>query len=344
MIYSMEISLEHNKSLKELTTLQVGGTAQQYVVVRSEQELDTAVTYANKENISITILGGGSNVLVAQAGIQGLVIHMKIAGIESKVQGDVVMLTVGAGEALDEVVQYTVDNGYWGIENLSHIPGFVGAAPVQNVGAYGREVQEVIESVRVYNTQEQKFEMLTAAECLFGYRDSLFKKEDGKKYIVVAVTFILTTVVTPCLTYRDLKDRFIEEDVTLPEIREAVIEIRSKKFPDWKTVGTAGSFFKNPVIPEKKFEELSVKYPDLPSFPAGDGLVKVPLGWVLDKVLHLKGEGTEKVGTYKGQALVLINRGDATADEIKLFADTLIQKVYDEIGVKVEWEVTKLGF
>ena len=339
----MSLTIRNNEPMKQYTTLQVGGDAQYFVDVDSEASLDEAVGYAHTNNLPVTVIGGGSNVLISEKGIQGLVIHMAIADLQTEVTEDKVLVTASAGMLLDEVIGHTTEHGYWGLENLSHIPGTIGAAPVQNVGAYGVEVQDIIESVRVYNIEERRFEMLMVPECDFGYRDSVFKKSEGEKYIVAAVTFRLTTEATPKLSYKDLKNRFTDTQPTLLEIRQAVIEIRAGKFPDWKTVGTAGSFFKNPVLSRAKFEELATQYPDLPGFYVDDAYVKIPLGWILDKVLHLKGGGNEKVGTYQEQALVLINKGGASAEDITEFADTIVQKVYDVTGIEVQWEVTKIG-
>jgi len=340
----MSLPIQSNEPLKQLTTLRVGGEAQYFVDIDSESYLDEAVGYAHKNNLPITILGGGSNILVSENGIKGLVIRMSLVDIATEVEEEKVLLTASAGVVLDDLVSHAVEHGYWGIENLSHIPGTVGAAPVQNVGAYGVEVKDVIKTVRVYNIQARRFEVLTADECNFEYRDSLFKKSEGKKYIVVAVTFALSTEVLPQLSYADLQSRFTDAQPTLLEIRQAIIEIRAGKFPDWNVVGTAGSFFKNPVILRTKFQELCTQYPGLPGFDVDDTFVKIPLGWVLDKVLHLKGVGNEKVGTYQGQALVLINKADATATDIAEFADDIVKKVHDATDIQVQWEVTKIGF
>lgn len=338
----MELSVQHNHPLATYTTLKVGGAATQFIDVHTEQELDTAVGYAQAHSLPITILGGGSNVLIADAGVAGLVLRMACMGVAEEVHESDILLTAQAGEVLDNVVAYAVDRGYWGLENLSHIPGTVGATPVQNVGAYGVEVKDVIESVRVYNTLERQFEMLTNAECCFGYRDSLFKKAAGRHYVVVAVTYRLHTTPTPQVTYKDLAQFFATVTPSLAVIRAAVIAIRSKKFPNWHEVGTAGSFFKNPTIPRAQYEALCTRYPELPGFDAGGDLVKVPLGWILDKVLNLKGTGTDTVGTYQGQALVLINKGGATAADFTTFAERITQQVHEATGIVVEWEVTKI--
>ena len=339
----MSLSIQHNEPLSQRTTLQVGGDAQCFIDVDSETELDEAIGYAHSNNLPVTILGAGSNVLISEKGIQGLVIKMSIVDVSTEVAGEQILLTASAGMMLDDLVAYAVEHGYWGLENLSHIPGTVGAAPIQNVGAYGVEVKDVVGSVRVYNMEARRFEVITADECDFGYRDSLFKKQAGSKYIVVAVTFILSTEASPILSYKDLQNRFGGKQPTQTEVRQAVIEIRAGKFPDWKIVGTAGSFFKNPILPRAKFEELSVQYPGLPGFAVDDDCMKVPLGWILDKALQLKGAGNEHVGTYQEQALVLINKGGASSTDIVLFAEGIVQKVFDTTSIEVEWEVTKLG-
>ena len=337
------IHIQKNIPLRELTTLKVGGAAQWYAVADSEQKLDEAVGYATENNLPITLLGGGSNILVSEKGVEGLTIHIKISGITQAVTESGVLLTAGAGETLDDVVRYAVERGYWGLENLSHIPGTVGAAPVQNVGAYGVEAKDLISSVRVYNIEQRKYEVLTPEECQFAYRDSIFKKEVGAKYIIASVTFALETEPSPRLQYKDLQNRFTRQEPSLQQVRDAVIEIRSNKFPDWREIGTAGSFFKNPIITKEKFEELSLLYPEMPSFPVDNTTVKVPLGWILDKVLHLKGEGTQKVGTYQGQALVIINKADAKADDIIEFAQKIEREVHEIVGINIQWEVTRVG-
>ncbi len=337
----MSISITQAVSLAEHTTLKVGGEALRFAAVHDEDELVAAVAHAKKEKLSITVLGGGSNVLVSDAGVSGMVIQNRIIGLALEDTNDATLLTASAGEVFDDIVAEMADIGVWGLENLSHIPGSVGATPVQNVGAYGVDVADLIQSVRVYDTETQEYSELSNADCQFGYRDSLFKKPEGKKYIVVSVTYAFAKDAGPTLDYRDLQNRF-ENTPTPHEVRDAVIEIRSAKFPNWKEVGTAGSFFKNPIIEQSRYAILLETYPELPGFPTTDQKIKVPLGWILDKVLGLKGEGTEKVGTYQGQALVLINRGQATAEDITSFADEIVAKVKEATEIDVEWEVTKI--
>lgn len=336
----MSITVQKNIPLAPYTTLQVGGEAAYFVSVKTEEELSEAVAYAKERMLPIYPLGGGSNVLIADKGLQGLLIHIALTGRDAAKEGEHILVTAQAGESLDDVVAYTVQNNWWGIENLSHIPGTVGATPIQNVGAYGVEASDVITAVRVFNTETERFEELSASDCAFAYRDSLFKTPAGKKYIVTAVTYALSQTPHPRISYRDLAAIFEGVSPSQKEIREAVMKIRAGKFPDWKTVGTAGSFFKNPIIPQVLHAELLNRYPQLPSYPAGQGYMKISLGWVLDKVLGLRGFKKGNISTYKNQALVIIAEENATASEIEMFAHDVVKKIKDEIGIDVEWEVT----
>ena len=333
-----------NVSLKEYTTFHIGGNADFFVDVHSVAELQEALEYAETHSLTVTVLGGGSNVLVSDDGVRGLVIRICILGIEFETHGNThVRATVGAGVVWDEFVLETVTAGLWGIENLSAIPGSVGATPVQNVGAYGVEVSSVIDSVDVYDTETMGAKTLTHNECEFGYRSSLFKEDGGKKYIITNVNFMLSKQENPKLTYKDLGAFF--KDVPTPSLidtRNAVISIRSKKFPDLGRVGTAGSFFKNPIIGEEKFETLKITYPELPGFPDQKGNVKIALGWILDKGLSLRGFCEGDVCTYEGQALVIVNKKNATAHDVKIFAEKIQAQVKKVFDISIECEVTFL--
>ena len=340
---SMSPHIQKNVALHPLTTLKVGGIASAYVSVTSETELIEAVRYAQQELLPVYLLGGGSNVLVSDKGLSGLVIHIQSKGSVVTEVDDKVHLRVQAGEIFDAVVLDTVSQGWWGLENLSHIPGTVGATPVQNVGAYGVEIKDLIDSVRVFNTETMSFEMLNNEQCAFAYRDSLFKSPEGKKYIITEVTFLLSKKECPKISYIDLKKYFEKKNFpSLVEVRNAVISIRSHKFPNWHEVGTAGSFFKNPMVSEEKYAALQTQYPGLPGYKTKNGMVKIALGWVLDKVLQLRGYREGFVSTYTEQALVLITHEGATAEEIEHFANSVIEKLKIKIGVLVEWEVTRL--
>lgn len=338
----MTIEIRQNVSLKQFTTLGVGGEAQFFTSVLSETQLQEAVAYAEEHSLEITILGGGSNVLVADTGLSGLVVHIVSKGMTYVQEGDNIFLTVQAGELLDDVVAYCVEKEWWGIENLSHIPGTVGAAPVQNVGAYGVEVKDVINSVRAFNFELKSFEIFSNTKCMFGYRDSFFKSRGGKKNVVTEVTFLLTTIPNPKITYRDLAQRFEGATPSLLEVRDAVVSIRAGKFPNWHETGTAGSFFKNPIVSAQMYRELQEKYEGIPGFVMDDGRAKLSLGWILDKVLHLRGYQEGPVATYENQALVLIVQSEATATDVENFANTIVQKIKNVTGIIVQWEVTLL--
>ncbi len=338
----MSQQIQRHVSLKKYTTLGVGGETEYFVPVATPSELEEAVLFARSENLLIAILGSGSNVLVDDAGFSGLVILLESKGISFTLTNDSVLVTAQAGELLDDVVSYCSTKGWWGIENLSHIPGTIGATPIQNVGAYGVEIKDVIETVKVFNTQTHTYEVFKNEMCNFGYRDSFFKTQDGKKYIVTEVTLRLSLIANPKITYRDLQQLFANTTPTVQEIREAIITIRSKKFPNWKEVGTAGSFFKNPTVSIEKYKELTVAFPDLPGFKGEDDMVKISLGWILDKVLFLKGFRSGNVATYTEQALVLIADSSATAQEVIAFANSIVAEIKNKIDVSVEWEVTVL--
>lgn len=339
------VEIQQNLPLDKYTTLQVGGPAAHGAVVSTEKELDEVVGYAQAQGLPITVLGGGSNVLVSDAGVSGLVLLMRIADpVQQETQLDGQYVTAGAGMDFDALVSWSVSEGLWGLENLSHIPGSVGATPVQNVGAYGVEVSDLIQQVRVYNLHKRTFEVFTAQECRFGYRDSFFKTEEGKAYVIVSVTYRLSREPQPKLAYKDLATRFAESDTSLAQIRQAVIAIRSEKFPDWTKVGTAGSFFKNPIVTTQEYQELVTQYPQLPAYAVGDTHMKIPLAWVLDNILHLKGTGEHKIEQYQGQALVLMHTGGVLAEEIVAHATQVVSAVYEATGIRVQWEVTKIGF
>lgn len=340
----MASSIRHDELLAPHTTFQIGGVAETFVAVGTESELLEVVQEPGRMHAPWFVLGGGSNILIDDLGFTGLVIHNQILGKEV-VQEDSssVTITVGAGEVFDDVVQWSVDCGYWGLENLSHIPGSVGATPIQNVGAYGIEIGELIDSVHAVDTTECKSIVLTREECQFAYRSSMFKSAVGKRYIVTSVTYRLSKLPQRRLEYRDLAEYFSKQsEPSLATIRSAVIAIRSAKFPDYTKVGTAGSFFKNPIIDREHYQMLLKKYPELPGYSTDEGYIKVPLGWILDHVIGARGLRKGNVGTYEGQALVVINYGDATAEEVTNFVDTLAQQVKQKTGIVIEWEVTKI--
>lgn len=338
-----------NIKLAEYTTFKIGGPARFFCAVSSEGELVEAVKFAQTykaggaNGLPILVLGGGSNMLVSDAGYAGLVIKNEIKGIENTPEAtdDVATILVGAGESWDGFVEYAVGRGLFGLENLSAIPGTVGATPVQNIGAYGAEVSQTIESVRALDTTAMTFVVLPNNDCQFGYRDSIFKKERGR-YIITGVIFKLAKAGVLRTDYKDVREYFDRRNITAPtlaDVRHAIMEIRMAKLPDWKKWGTAGSFFKNPSVTATQFAELKAKYPDLPGYPEDDGSVKVSLGWILDKVCDARGLSIGPVGTYGKQALVIVSQAGARAEDVLALSQELQRRVKEKTGIVIEAEV-----
>jgi len=324
--------------LAPYTTLKVGGTAAHLVTVTSEAELQQVQQFATQIAAPVLLLGSGSNVLVSDQGFTGVVIINQIKGVDYQPTADgTVRVTIGAGELLDDVVADAVGRGYWGLENLSHIPGTVGAAPIQNVGAYGVEVSALVASVRAVSLSTGEVRTFSNQDCQFAYRDSYFKTPAGRDWVITSVTCTLSTDRDPHLQYGDLA-QLDAATCTLSAIRDKVIDIRSTKFPDWHTVGTAGSFFKNPIISVEHRDQLLQQFPDLPTFVMPDGRYKISLGWVLDHVCNRRGHSRGAVGLYQNQALVLINTGDSAA-AIETFAAEIAALVYAKTAITIEPEV-----
>jgi len=336
------MQIEKNVSLGAHTTLQVGGVADYFIVVRSEEELREALAFVQAEGLPHVVFGEGTNLLVGDAGYRGAVIRNQIVGLEYAEAGNVVQMTCGAGLILDEVIADAVSCGYWGLENLSAIPGTVGATPIQNVGAYGVEVSQLITHVTAIHAQTLEKKVFDNTACGFAYRDSFFKTTAGKEWIVIDVSFALSSVPCPQLGYGSLQALQTMEDISPLTIRAAVTDIRLTKFPDWRKVGTAGSFFKNPIITSEHYQTLHAQYPDLPGYPAAAGQTKVSLGWILEHICQLKGFCKDGVCLYEHQALVLINKNAQHATAIEDFAHLVAQTVFEKTKIKIEWEVRKI--
>lgn len=335
--------IEHNVPMAPLTTFQTGGSARFFVAVKTLQDIQEAIRFAKEQGVRILPLGSGSNVLFPDNETSILVAKNEILGHKVVQETDRdLSITVGAGESWDGFVEYAVNRGWYGVENLSLIPGTVGAAPVQNIGAYGSEVGEVIDTVQAVHLDSGEVKVFSKEECAFAYRDSVFKREP---WFITAVTFRLEKSGRVNIGYKDLKEFFKDRyssSVSLAEIRETVISIRKNKLPDVKKVGTAGSFFKNPIITSGEYTELQTQYPELPGFPSGDK-VKVPLAWILDKVLNLKGYRDGAVGLFETQPLALVNYGGATTQDILHFSQKIEALVLEKTGIILEKEVVVMG-
>lgn len=287
----------------------------------------------------VLMIGGGSNLLFT-SDFRGTVLHSAITGIE--VIGDSrdgVHVRVGSGVEWDDFVAWCVLNGFWGVENLSAIPGEVGAAAVQNIGAYGVEARDVIDTVQTVCLADGSGRDFNNAECRYSYRQSIFKNEFKGRFAVTYVIFMLSKVPQPKLGYGAL-DQEVERlgGASLENIRKAVTGIRESKLPDPKVLGNAGSFFMNPVITEQEFRVLKGSYPSVPSYPAPDGKVKVPAGWLIEQA-GWKGRSLGPAAVYDRQALVLVNKGGATGADIIRLADTIIKEVKGKFGITLSTEV-----
>lgn len=308
--------------------------ADQLIEFANEDELKSALTGAVKP---LLFMGGGSNLLFLN-NFAGTVFHSVIDDINIVAEDDnSVSVRVGSGVVWDDFVAYCVAKGWWGVENLSLIPGEVGASAVQNIGAYGVEVKDVLQSIEAISVDDLSKRIFTNAECNYGYRDSIFKNSLKGKYVITYVTYRLSKKANPNIGYGALKS-VLAENPSLKEIRDAIIAVRNSKLPDPKVYGNAGSFFMNPVIPMEQFVALQSRYPDIPSYPASDGYIKVPAGWLIEKS-GWKGKSLGNAAVYEKQALVLINRGGATGMEIKHLADTVIADIKEIFGITLHAEV-----
>lgn len=336
----MSIQIKENIKLDTYTTLQIGGVARYLVAVESVADLAEARFFAIENNLPVFFLGGGSNVLIADEGFEGLVILNKMLGVTFLDETEeTVIMACASAEVWDEVVALAVSKNYYGLENLSSIPGTVGGAPVQNVGAYGTDMSEIVTKVEAMDFRSGEVKIFSNKECDFGYRTSFFKTEIGKSFFIISVNFQLQKNFSLNLNYPDLKNKFVAEEPTLKKVRAAVIEVRANKFPNWREVGTAGSFFKNPVIEKAAAEILQEKFPEMPQYLVSDTMVKIPLGYILDKVCDLKGWREGNVGLYEKQALVLVNYGGATFSEVENFASEVAKKVFEKTKIEIFSEV-----
>ncbi len=328
--------------LAPLTTMHVGGNARFFVRVGNEDELSRAIFFAREKELPIFVLGGGSNTLVLETGFSGLVIKMEFKGIAY----DDNRVAVGAGEMWDEFVQSVVAHNLWGVENLSLIPGTVGGAAVQNIGAYGVEAYNTIFSVTAFDVNTMQSKTFLCNECASGYRESVFKK--NKNLIVTSVVFNLAYNGVPQINYEDVKKYFEEKAITQPallEIREAVVAIRTKKMPA-PPIGTAGSFFKNPVVDTAQYEVLKNRFPEMKAYLQGDNhgdnKVKLSAAWLLDHVGGWRGVRRGDAGVHEKQALILVNYGSATANEMMSLASEMKNDIKEKTGVLIEEEVVMM--
>ena len=328
--------------LADLTTMRVGGTARYFFIIKNEADVISAYSFAKENGTSFFVLGGGSNTVISDDGFAGVVMKMEMKGVHFSDEHDGAVIAVAeAGENWDTFVAMTIEHGLYGLENLSAIPGTVGAAPIQNIGAYGIEVSDTIAWVEALDPVTMSTHRFRARECHFGYRDSFFKTAEGRELIVLRAAFSLKRNGDLRIGHDDIKKYFSERKlpIELSAIRQAITDIRSAKLPDLRNIGTAGSFFKNPVISRSKADELCVRYPGALCFPVDDKNVKISAAWLIDHVGGWKGYHEGGIGVYEKHALVLVNYGTGTAAELISLAEKIIADVKNKTGIALVPEV-----
>lgn len=345
MTASFESLVETDVDLQPYNTLNISAKAKYFARIRSESQLKEILMHPGSADLQIMILGGGSNILFAND-FEGLVLHIEIMGREIiKETDEHVWLKIGAGENWHETVRYCVEKGWGGVENLSLIPGTVGAAPIQNIGAYGVELEEVFEWLEAVDIEGRATRKYEKEHCEFGYRDSIFKGE--LKGIVIVTNVVLRFSKNPELntSYGAIQDKLEERSISNPTIRDisdTVIEIRNSKLPKPQTLGNAGSFFKNPILEEQVYERIQNEYPDMPAYPMNENKFKIPAGWLIEET-GWKGRIVGNTGTYEQQALVIVNHGGATGNEILQLSKEIRASVKDQFGIELVPEVNIIG-
>lgn len=326
-------------SLKPYNTFGIDVTASYYAKANTVEKILYSINFASYNKLPVFVLGGGSNILFTR-NFEGVVINPTIQGVQLQTDDEqYYIFRVGAGVVWDKFVDFAVQNNLGGIENLSHIPGLVGASPIQNIGAYGVEVKDTVVKVEAIDISTRKLVEYNNSECRFGYRDSIFKQELKGKVIVTYVWFRLLKKPSFVLTYGNLADEVQKlGEVTLQNVRNAVINIRKSKLPDPAELGNAGSFFKNPIVNADIYHSLKSQNPDLNGFQVSDDFYKVPAGWLIEKA-GWKGKRIGNCGVHHKQALVLVNYGGASGTEILDLAKSIQQSVKEQFGIELEREV-----
>ncbi len=340
----MTVRREHDVPLSGISTFRIGGKARNVAVVETEEEL-AALLAGLPADAPFFVLGGGSNIVFPDGDFVPLLIRPAMDSIYIAADdGTQVEIVAGAGAVWDAVVHFAVDHGLAGIEALSAIPGTAGATPIQNVGAYGTEIADVLVSVRAYDRQTGSFVELANAECAFAYRDSMFKHARDAagrpRYVITEVRLRLSRAAPSAPRYPGVAEYFAERGIAQPslaEIREAITAIRWKKLPDPRDVASVGSFFKNPFVSAAEAERLRAQFPDIKTFPAEDGRVKIPAGWLIERA-GLKGKSFGPIATYEHNALVLVNTGGATRADLAMAIAAITGAVQDRFGILLEPE------
>lgn len=334
------MNIQENISLKSVNTFGIAKNARFFTIINSETTLKEALKWARDRHQEVLILGGGSNILLTKD-FDGLVIKIELQGITLIEENEEnVFVKVGAGVVWNDLVSFAIAQNWAGLENLTLIPGTVGASPMQNIGAYGVEIKEVFERLEALNRTSLETEIFSAEDCKFGYRESVFKHELKNHYVICAVVFRLKKSPEFHIEYGAIQDVLNEkgiEKLTIASVSEAVSTIRRSKLPDPKVIGNAGSFFKNPTITSEQYNELKSLFPEMPGYHTNEG-VKVPAGWLIEQA-GWKGKRFGDVGVHEKQALVLVNYGNGDGLEVKALSEKICQSIKDKFKIKLQPEV-----
>ena len=321
-------------------TFGIHASCRRFVEIETAEEAASFFPSLTDADQPLLIIGGGSNLLLT-TDFPGTVVRSAIKGIEAEEHDGEVWLHCGSGETWDDVVALCVSKGWYGAENLSLIPGDVGASAVQNIGAYGAEVKDIILSVHAVEIATGLQVVIPAADCQYGYRDSRFKHEWFQRFFITGVTYRLSTTYRPLLDYGNIRSTLSERGIDMPsaaQLRQAIIDIRNAKLPDPKVEGNAGSFFVNPVVERSKYLHLAALYPGMPHYTIDEGHEKVPAGWLIEQC-GWKGRTLGRAGVHHRQALVLVNKGGATGEEVLRLCEAVKADVLDKFGIEIRSEV-----
>ena len=324
---------ERHYSLKKHNTFGIEAKCERFVEFTTVEEAQQVAKMLHESDLPYIIIGGGSNLLLTKD-YPGMVVRSDILGIQ--IDGE--RMTCGSGEVFDEIVEASLMAGLYGLENLSLIPGDVGASAVQNIGAYGVEAKDYIESIEAVEIATGKVVIIKAQDCGYGYRQSKFKTDWKNRYLITHVTYRLSTMFKPHLDYGNIKQALSTLEPTAPQLRKTIIDIRNAKLPDPKVTGNAGSFFMNPIVPRTQYEALAEQYPQMPHYEVDAEHVKIPAGWMIDQC-GWKGKSLGRAGVHEKQALVLVNLGGATGDEIVKLCQTIQADVKAKFGIEIHPEV-----
>ncbi len=335
------MDIQKNYDLQSDTTFGISTIAQYFCQCLNEDDLKEAILFAKAQDVDFLILGGGSNVLFTKD-FNGLVIKLSLKGIElTEVDQNEVIVSAQAGEVWHDLVLFSINKGLGGLENMSLIPGSVGAAPMQNIGAYGVEIKDVFYNLRALNLTTGEIENFTREACEFGYRFSAFKGEKKGKYVILSVSLKLNKKAVLNTSYGAIKEKLNElkvEHPTIKDVSNAVISIRKSKLPDPKEIGNAGSFFKNPIVDKSVLEKIEKKYKGCPYYSIDENNVKLPAGYLIEKA-GWKGKRYGDAGVHKNQALVLVNYGNATGQEVLELSEKIQESIRENFGIELEREV-----